>query len=141
MASASGKKLILLKPWEFMNRSGQAIATAAGFYKLPLDRIMVVYDDMAVDVGRIRVRAKGSAGGHNGLSDIIAKLKSNEFARCRVGVGTPEFGDSINYVLGKPSPSEQRELDDAIEKAKQAVFCWLDEGIDVTMNRFNGVDR
>ncbi len=138
MTPVSGKKLILLKPWEFMNRSGQAVATTVGFYKLPLDRILVVYDDMALAVGQIRVRARGSAGGHNGLSDIIAKLKSDQFARCRVGIGSPDQGDAIDYVLGVPSRQEQRDLDEAVIKARQAVLCWLDEGINTAMNRFNG---
>ncbi len=83
----AGTRLILMKPWKFMNRSGESVATAVGFYKLDLRDLIVVTDDMALEIGRIRVRAQGSAGGHNGLADIIEKLGSNEFARCRVGIG------------------------------------------------------
>ena len=81
------KKLILLKPWQFMNRSGEAVAKAVGFYKLPLSELLVVTDDMALEPGRIRIRAKGSAGGHKGLADIIEKLGTNQFGRLRVGIG------------------------------------------------------
>ena len=80
-------KLILLKPWQFMNRSGQAVATALGFYKLGANDLLVVTDDMALEPGRIRIRAKGSAGGHNGLADVIEKLSTESFARCRIGIG------------------------------------------------------
>ena len=86
------KKLILLKPWQYMNLSGQAVATALGFYKLDLKQVMVVIDDMALEPGSVRLRAKGSAGGHNGLSDIIAKLGTNQVARCRVGIGRDQLG-------------------------------------------------
>ena len=81
------RKVMLMKPWQYMNRSGQAVATAVGFYKLALEDLIVITDDRALAPGRIRVRAKGSAGGHNGLADIIARLGSDEFARCRIGIG------------------------------------------------------
>lgn len=136
----SDKKLILLKPWNYMNRSGQAVATAAGFYKLPLSDILVVTDDLALDPGRIRLRSKGSAGGHNGLADIIQKVGSNEFARCRVGIGTPsgEIQQSqVDYVLGRPTKQQRPLIAEAIEKAKDAVLCWIESNIDRAMNRFN----
>ena len=93
------KKLILLKPWQFMNRSGQAVATAAGFYKLGVGDMLVISDDMDLEPGRIRLRAKGSAGGHNGLADITQKLGTSEFARCRVGIGRSDWQESVSYVL------------------------------------------
>jgi len=133
-----GTKLILMKPWQYMNRSGQAVATAAGFYKLQLSDLMVITDDMALDPGRIRVRAKGSAGGHNGLADIAAKLGSTEFARCRVGVGACPGPEAIGYVLGRPSREDRVHLNEAVLRARQAVLCWLEFGIDKTMNDFNG---
>lgn len=132
-----GHKLILMKPWQYMNRSGQAVATAVGFYKLPLSDVIVITDDMALEPGKIRVRAKGSAGGHNGLSDIIAKLGSNAFARCRVGVGACPGAEAVGYVLGKPGAEERPLLNEAILRARDAVLCWLDFGIDKTMNDFN----
>jgi peptidyl-tRNA hydrolase, PTH1 family len=133
------KKLILLKPWEFMNRSGQAVATAMGFYQLKSDDLMVVSDDLAIETGRIRLRAAGSAGGHNGLADIIEKLGTTEFARCRVGIGTCENENQVDYVLSRPAKEQKPLLDEAIEKACDAVICWLELGIETAMNRFNGI--
>ena len=131
------KKLILLKPWQYMNLSGQAVATAVGFYKLDLKRVMVVIDDMALEPGSVRLRAKGSAGGHNGLSDIIAKLGTNQVARCRVGIGRDQSGWNVDHVLGSPSKAERELLNPAIDQAQEAVLCWLDEGIDLAMTRYN----
>jgi len=134
----SGKKLILLKPWQYMNRSGQAVATAMGFYRLSLSDLLVVTDDLSLEPGRIRIRFKGSAGGHNGLADIIEKLDSNEFARLRVGIGDNGRVDSAIYVLKKPRLEERPVLEEAISRARDAVLCWLEHGIDKTMNKFNG---
>jgi len=131
------KKLILLKPCRFMNRSGQVVATAAGFYKLELADLLVVSDDMAIEPGRIRLRTKGSSGGQKGLDDIIVKLGSNEFNRLRIGIGPSGQQQGYDYVLGKPSPEENDLIDDAIERAKQAVICWIVNGIDIAMNEYN----
>jgi PTH1 family peptidyl-tRNA hydrolase len=136
----SEKKLILLKPWRFMNLSGQVVATAVGFYRLALQNLMVVTDDLALEPGRIRLRAKGTAGGHNGLADIIDKLGTNEFARCRVGIGgDPEEVQvsQVDYVLGKPGRDQKAALDEAIERARDAVLCWIENGIETAMNKFN----
>jgi PTH1 family peptidyl-tRNA hydrolase len=131
------KKLILLKPWQFMNRSGQSVATAVGFYKLGAGDILVITDDMDLEPGRIRIRAKGSAGGHNGLADIIEKLGTNEFARCRIGIGRSSGEDAVDHVLDKPAKEEEPLLTDAIERAQKAVLSWLKDGIEKTMNNFN----
>ncbi|HUU19245.1 MAG TPA: aminoacyl-tRNA hydrolase [Sedimentisphaerales bacterium] len=137
----SDKKLILLKPWQFMNRSGQAVATAMGFYKLDAGDLLVVTDDMDLEPGRIRIRAKGSAGGHNGLADIIEKLGTNEFARCRIGIGQSGREDSVDYVLDKPTTAEKPLLAGAIEKARAAVLYWIEYGTEKTMNEFNRFDE
>lgn len=131
------KKLIVLKPWQFMNRSGQAVATAAGFYKIDVADVLVVTDDMDLETGRIRIRAKGSAGGHNGLADIIEKLGTSGFARCRVGIGRSREQDAVDFVLGKPAQNEQPLLDAAIERARDAVLCWIEYGIEKAMNQYN----
>jgi len=131
------KKLILLKPQMYMNRSGQVIATVMGFYKLTPDQLIVITDDMAIEPGRIRIRAQGSAGGHNGLADIINKLGSNKFARCRVGIGRCPGWQSVDYVLSRPSQEQRPLLDDAVVTARDAVLYWLRSGIDRTMNKFN----
>lgn len=133
----AGKKLILLKPWQFMNRSGQAVATAVGFYKLGLSNLLVVTDDMALEPGRLRIRVKGSAGGHNGLADVIEKLGTENFSRLRIGIGPSGKEDAVDFVLDKPTKAERLSLDEAIERAREAVLCWLEYGIEVTMNKFN----
>ncbi len=132
-----GAKVVLMKPWQFMNCSGRPVATAVGFYKLDLRHLMVVVDDRALKPGVIRVRAKGSAGGHNGLADIIEKLGSDEFARCRVGIGQCPGDEAVGYVLGRPQPQERPLLNEAILRTRDAVLYWLDHGIEKTMNEFN----
>ncbi|MFZ9023958.1 MAG: aminoacyl-tRNA hydrolase, partial [Anaerohalosphaeraceae bacterium] len=134
---AEGTKLLLMKPQDYMNRSGHAIATAAGFYKLgPVD-VLVVTDDMALDVGRLRIRAKGSAGGHNGLKDIIARLGSDDFARLRVGIGDSGRMDAADYVLSRFSAEERAIVDNAVQTAVDAICCWLRDGVDIAMTRYN----
>ena len=137
----AGKKLILMKPWTFMNRSGEPVATIMGFYKLERRDLMVITDDMALEPGRVRIRAKGSPGGHNGLADIVEKLGTNEFARCRVGIGQCPGPWAVDYVLGRPAPDDKPLLNEAIVKARDAVLCWLESGIEKTMNEFNRVPQ
>jgi len=131
------KKLILLKPLSFMNRSGQVVATAVGFYKLQLDDLLVVTDDMALPPGRIRIRAEGSSGGHNGLADVIEKLGTESIGRLRVGIGQSGEESAEDYVLDKPTRAEKPLLDEAIEMAQEAVLCWVEYGIEAAMNKFN----
>jgi PTH1 family peptidyl-tRNA hydrolase len=140
MGEFSDKKLILLKPWTFMNRSGQSVATAVGFYKLDLGDLLVITDDLALEPGRIRLRAKGSAGGHNGLADIIEKLGTIEFARCRLGIGAggeEVQQNQVDYVLGEPNGTQKVLIEESIEKAKNAVLCWIEYDIEAAMNKFN----
>ena len=133
-----GMSVMLVKPQEFMNRSGQAVAAIMGFYKLPLDRLLVIADDAALETGRLRLRPKGSAGGHNGLADIIEKLKSQEFARLRVGIGSAGGRSLVEHVLSRPDSREQQLLRQAEETAVHAVLCWVIEGTETAMNRYNG---
>lgn len=137
----AGKKLILLKPWQFMNRSGHAVAAAVGFYRLGVADLLVVSDDLDLEPGRIRVRARGSAGGHNGLADVVEKLGTTEFARCRVGIGRSDRQESISYVLDRPTKDQAPLLADAIERARDAVCCWIEFGIETAMNKFNRVSE
>ena len=132
-----GKKLILAKPQLFMNRSGQSVATIKGFYRIALENMLVISDDMALECGVIRLRSKGSAGGQKGLGDIIEKLGSNEFGRLRVGICSSGQIDAYDYVLGKPDSGQKQKIDEAVKKATQAVFCWVEEGIEAAMNKFN----
>jgi PTH1 family peptidyl-tRNA hydrolase len=133
----AGKKLILLKPQQYMNRSGQVVATAGGFYQLEPSDLLVVTDDMWLEPGMIRMRAKGSAGGHNGLADIIEKLGTSDFARLRVGIGQSRFGNSVDYVLGKPSAEDRRLIGEAEAEAAEAALCWVKEGVEAAMSRYN----
>ena len=132
-----GRSIILLKPWRFMNLSGQSVATAVGFYKLDLSDLLVVLDDMWLEPGNIRLRASGSAGGHNGLADIIEKLGTEEFSRLRVGIGQSSETDSVDYVLDEPGKQQKPLIEQAIVMAKEACLCWIKNGIDKAMNQYN----
>jgi len=137
----NGNKLILIKPWNFMNRSGQAVATAAGFYKIEINNILVAFDDWWLEPGVLRLRPSGSAGGHNGMADIIEKLKTNEFSRVRIGIGKPQQGSDYDYVLGKPDADDKKMIDDAAKKAVKAILYWTENGIEKTMNVFNETEH
>jgi len=137
----SDKKLILVKPWLFMNRSGLSVAAAVNFYKLTVQSdLLVVTDDMAFEPGRIRIRAKGSAGGHKGLADIIEKLGTDEFCRLRIGIGRSSQGEAVDFVLDEPTEEEKSLIDKAIEKAQEAVVRWLEQNVEDAMNKFNSRD-
>jgi peptidyl-tRNA hydrolase, PTH1 family len=136
-ADVAGKTVLLLKPLTYMNRSGQSVATAVGFYKVPPEQVMVVLDDMALEPGRIRLRAQGSPGGHHGLEDVIRCLGTDGLARCRVGIGSRGRQDGADYVLGRPTAEEQALLDEAVKRSRDAVLYWLDHGIGKTMTQFN----
>jgi PTH1 family peptidyl-tRNA hydrolase len=133
----ANRKLILLKPMRFMNCSGEVVATAVNFYKLVLSNLLVVIDDMALPVGRIRIRMRGSAGGHKGLADVIEKLGTENMSRLRIGIGQSDEKEAYDYVLSKPPEAERPLLDEAIVKARDAVLCWIEYGIKTTMNKFN----
>jgi PTH1 family peptidyl-tRNA hydrolase len=130
-------KILLVKPQQYMNLSGQVVATAIGFYRLSIDNLIIVTDDMALEPGRIRLRGKGSAGGHNGLSDIKNKLGTLDYARLRIGIGKSEYIIARDYVLGRPTSGERVLIDEAVDRTKEALFCWVNEGIDSAMNKYN----
>ncbi len=133
-----GEKVILLKPQTYMNLSGKSIVQVVNFYKIPLENVIVIYDDIDIEPGLIRIRKKGSSGSHNGMKSVIAELGSGEFARIRVGIGKPKHeGDMINYVIGAVPEEEQKELENGVERAKEAVIEILRSGIDTSMNKFN----
>lgn len=130
------EQVILLKPQTYMNLSGASVISAMSFYKVPLADVLVVVDDMALQLGRMRLRPQGSAGGHNGLKDIISRI-GDGFARMRIGIGASKHGDAINHVLGKFTDDENKELADVLNRAVKAVECWIDRGVDETMTRYN----
>ena len=134
-----GESVLLMKPQTYMNLSGEAAAAAARFYKIPPERVLVVSDETALPVGTLRVRSKGSAGGHNGLKSIIACLGSDQFPRIRLGVGAPphEDYDMADWVLSAFKNQDAEEIAQAAGRAAEAVICYITEGCERTMNKFN----
>lgn len=127
----------LCKPQTYMNLSGESVGALGHFYKIEPARVLVVFDDMALPLGRLRLRESGSAGGHNGLSSIIEHLGTNAIPRLRVGIGAPRPGDATGHVLGRFSPAERPALDEAIARAAEAVEFAQSQGFPAAMNRFN----
>ena len=129
--------VILIRPLTFMNNSGLAISEAVNFYKINLEDILIIYDDMALPFGKLRLRAKGSAGGHNGLKSIIGALGDLNFPRLRVGIGKNNNVDMINYVLGNFNESEREELPEIFDKVYNSVDLWLHNDIQRAMTFIN----
>ena len=140
LLTIGGEKALVMKPVTYMNLSGEAVRPAADFYKLPPERILVISDDVALAAGRLRIRAKGSAGGHNGLKSIIQHLGTDQFPRIRVGVGEkphPDY-DLADWVLGSPQGEDKKAIDAAVKRAADAVECILTQGLERGMGKFNG---
>ena len=134
-----GESVLLMKPQTFMNLSGDAVAQAARFYKIPPEHVIVVSDEISLPIGKLRIRTKGSAGGHNGLKDIIAKLGTDAFPRIRIGVGAPPHPDydMADWVLASFKNQDAEDMLAAAERAAQAAQCYITQGADRAMNRFN----
>ena len=140
LLTISGEKVLVMKPITYMNLAGEAVRQAVDFYKVAPDHVLVVSDDTALAVGRLRIRKGGSAGGHNGLKNIILHLGTDQFPRLRVGVGEkphPDY-DMADWVLGKFTGEDKKTMDAAVKRAADAIECVLAEGLDRGMNRFNG---
>lgn len=135
----SGEKVFIALPQTYMNLSGDSIAEFASFYKIPPENIIIVHDDISLAPGRLRIRAKGSAGGHNGLKSIISRLGSDNFARIKIGVGAPrhEDCDLADFVLGKFSDDEIKLLKPVVENVCEAIDCIITQNIDRAMNKYN----
>ena len=133
-----GARCLVMKPQTYMNLSGEAVREAAQFYKIPADHVLVIYDDVSLPVGKLRVRPAGSAGGHNGVKDIIARLGTQEFPRIKIGTGAPEDKDGmIDWVIGVPSRKEREILLGSFRRAIQAAECIIVHGCEKAMNDFN----
>lgn len=132
-----GRKVLLLRPQEFMNLSGRAVAEAVRFYKLDLSDLLVVCDDFNLPFGRLRFRRNGSHGGHNGLRSIIELLSRDEFSRLRLGIGPLGGEDAVSFCLKRFRPGESEDVEQMILAAAEAVTVWLEKGIDEAMNCFN----
>jgi len=131
-------KVILLKPQTYMNKSGESVMEMLNFYKIPLENLIVVYDDIDLDPGRLRIRMKGSAGSHNGMRDIIRLIGSEDFPRIRIGIGRPEREKLSSFVLSKFREEEIKDVADAVERAAKAAESIVTEGLEKAMNRYNG---
>ena len=134
------EKVLLMKPVTYMNLSGEAVHEAAAFYKIPPERVLVISDEVSLAPGKIRVRRSGSAGGHNGLKNIIAHLGTDQFPRIRLGVGQkphPDY-DMADWVLGKFQGEDKKAVEEAVKRAADAAECLIREGVDKAMNKYNG---
>lgn len=137
-----GMRVILAKPQTYMNLSGESIREITDFYKIEPENIIIIYDDISLDVGQLRIRKKGSAGGHNGVKNIIAHLGTQEFPRIKVGIGNkPEGWDLADYVLSKYTKAEQEALEEASEGVIGAVKLMLMDDIEAAMNKYNAKKR
>ena len=138
MEKIQDQKVVLLKPQTYMNESGKAIKEAYDFYGITPDTLIIIYDDIDIEKGKIKVRKQGGPGSHKGMISVIENLGISNFARIRVGIGQPQFkSDMINYVIGKVPEDEQKILAQGTEKAAEAVEEILKNGVDIAMNKFN----
>ena len=135
----NGEKVLVMKPQTYMNLSGEAVGEAARFYKIPSDHVLVIYDDVSLPLGKLRIRDKGSAGGHNGIKNIIAHLGTDVFPRVKVGVGAPSHPDydMVDWVIGSFSVQEKKIVDEALDRALDAAECIISRGVTEAQNRFN----
>lgn len=136
----NGKKLFLLKPLTYMNLSGRSVLQLSAYFNIPPQRIIVLFDDISLAPGRLRIRPDGSAGGHNGIKSVIAEVGSQAFPRVKIGVGgkpNPEY-DLADWVLSGFSAKEEKDLQSALDRAADAALCIIDHGVPETANRFNG---
>lgn len=134
----AGYRVLLVKPLTFMNESGQAVAALSRYYKVPAEHLIVVYDDIDLALGKIRVRPGGSSGGHNGIKSLIQHLGQDDFIRIRIGVGRPLQGDPVDYVLNDFDRDQEPVIMRAYERVDEIVRCLLSEGVQQTMNIYNG---
>ncbi len=138
-----GHKLYLLKPLTYMNLSGRSVLQLSAYFNIPPQRIVVIFDDISLDIGRLRIRSNGSAGGHNGIKSIISQLGSQDFPRVKVGVGAkpnPDF-DLADWVLSAFSASEEKSLQAALDRAADATLCIVSQGTMEAANRFNAAGK
>lgn len=135
-AAVSGHKVLFVKPQTYMNLSGHSVKEIADFYKVEHDQLILIYDDMDLETGRIRLRAKGSAGTHNGMKSVVSCLGYSDFPRIRIGIGA-SGGNAVGHVIGKISKSDKEALDDAVGRAAEAALSIITDGIDRAMNKFN----
>ena len=136
--SINNEKVVLVKPQTYMNLSGEAVREFVNFYKVEADKVIVIYDDMDIEKGTMKIRKKGGPGCHNGMKSVVQNLGTTDFPRVRIGIGTPEFkNDAINYVIGHIADEEYKILEGGIDKASLAIEEIIKNGIDIAMNKYN----
>ena len=133
----AGQKVLLVKPQTYMNLSGESVREVMQFYKLEPEDLIVIYDDIDIELGALRIRKFGSAGTHNGMKSVVYQLKSDCFPRIRIGIGSQKKGDLVNFVIGGFSKEEVPVLEETVTKAVSAIECMVGEDIDIAMNRYN----
>ena len=135
----AGQRVLVIKPQTYMNLSGEAVKLAGGFFKIPPDHVVVISDDVALPLGKLRIRAGGSAGGHNGLKNIIAHLGTDQFPRIRVGVGAPAHPEHemVDWVIGHFTAQEKKAVEEAVGRAVDAAACVIEKGVQEAQNRYN----
>lgn len=137
--SIKGERVLLVKPQTFMNLSGESVRDIVEWYKLPVESIIVIYDDVDLPVGTVRIRPKGSSGTHNGMKSVIYQLQSDDFPRIRIGIGkAPDGWDLADYVLSRFSVDETKDVRESIERAANAAAAIISDGVAVAMNLYNG---
>jgi len=135
--SVGGQRVLLAKPQTFMNLSGEAVGKLFAFYKIAPHDLLVIYDDLDLPLGKMRLRSRGSSGGHHGMESIIARIGTSDFPRLRVGIGRPNPDADIDHVLGSFDPDERTVMNETFARAVDAIDVWLADGITVAMNKFN----
>ncbi len=133
----AGEKVILVKPQTFMNLSGEAVREIVSYYKVPLENVVVIYDDIDLEPGSLRIRKKGSSGTHNGMKSVIYQLKDDNFPRIRIGIGKDSNIPLANFVLGGFSKEDSKLFEEAISDTAKALECMIEKDIDLAMNRYN----
>lgn len=133
----AGQKVLLVKPQTYMNLSGESIREVMHFYKLEPENLIVIYDDIDIELGALRIRKFGSAGTHNGMKSVVYQLQSDRFPRIRIGIGNQKKGDLVDFVIGGFSKEEVPVLEETVTKAVGAIECMLESDVDIAMNRFN----
>ena len=132
-----GEKIMLMEPLTYMNESGRAVADAVKFYKLLPEDLLIIHDDMDLPCGRMRMRSKGSAGGQKGMTNIICALNTDQITRIKIGISHPQHGTVVDFVLHPFTAEEKQLVEPMLDKAAAAAICWLKQGTDIAMNRFN----
>lgn len=133
----SGQKVLLVKPQTYMNLSGNSVREIVEYYKIEMEELIVIYDDIDIEMGRLRIRKKGSAGTHNGMRSIIYDLQSDLFPRIRIGIGGERKMDLASYVIGKFDPDSVKTMENAVVRAAESIECILEKGIDIAMGEYN----